>query len=172
MAVSGVMFGISLFVFTLSRVTEALGIGAVTPLFPKMPPWILSFVGTMHMLVFLPIFISGIYYLKPPGAIGQSPRLIKNGIYHYLRNPFYAGISFTLTGLGLILDHMGIFLTGLVWLTICFVQCKREEKQLSEKFGQEYLSYKKETPMFIPDFHQMVSDFFHIPKIKKYSKPK
>jgi protein-S-isoprenylcysteine O-methyltransferase Ste14 len=161
LAISGVAFGISLFLCLLTWAAGRFAISAISPLFPKMPPWLIPFIGWMHLLVFLPIFLAGIYYLKPRGAIGQSPGLIQEGIYQYLRNPFYAGVSFTLTGLGLVLDHTGTFLTGLLWLLICFFQCRREEKELAEKFGRKYLSYKKNTPRFIPDFQRMIWDFFH-----------
>ncbi|MCX6089198.1 MAG: isoprenylcysteine carboxylmethyltransferase family protein [Candidatus Atribacteria bacterium] len=102
--------------------------------------------------MWLPIFLSGIYYLGRRGAVGQSEQLIIQGIYRYVRNPMYSGLSLTILGVGLLLNSTGVALTGLLWLAMTFVQCKREEKELTERFGSAYVEYKNTTPMFLPDF--------------------
>lgn len=157
-AITGVIFGISLFLFICISITKVLGVTNIYELLSFMPTWVIIWVGVANVLTFFPIFISGIYFLKPQGAIGNSDHLIKGGIYKYLRNPFYSGVSFTLFGTGLIINSTGVSLAGLIWLVICFFQCKREEIELAKKFDNEYLLYKNNTPMFIPRFDHMIRD--------------
>ena len=70
----------------------------------------------------------------------------------------YAGVSFTLFGLGLIISSTGVAAAGLVWLVICTIQGRMEEKALAKKFGSEYLEYKKNTPLFVPEFEKLIHD--------------
>jgi len=161
LAISGVIFGVSLFLFLMIKLAAFLNITDLNLLVPRIPKMVLTFIGAMQVITFLPIFLSGVYFLKPRGAIGDSPHLVTRGIYQYLRNPFYSGLSFTLTGVGLLLNQTGIFLAGCLWLTICYFQCRREERQLLARFGHEYREYKQRTPMFMPRFQLLLSALFN-----------
>jgi len=157
-AVTGVMFGISLFLWGCIILTQKLGIANIYEMLHRMPTWVIIWVGVANVVTFVPIFISGVYWLKPKGAIGQSDTLITKGIYKYLRNPFYAGVSFTLLGVGLIINQTGVSLAGLIWLCICLIQSKREEVELTHRFGREYTDYQRRTPRFIPRFQYLIKN--------------
>jgi protein-S-isoprenylcysteine O-methyltransferase Ste14 len=159
-AISGVSLGITVFVFLFVLGTQMMGIADLRQLLSFMPAWIQLWVGAMNVAVFLPVFLFGISALKPRGAVGDSSRLITNGIYHYIRNPIYAGVSFTIFGLGLILGHTGVVLAGLAWLLLCYVQSKREE-ELKAKYNKGYDRYKKQTPLFVPEFQILFRDLIH-----------
>jgi protein-S-isoprenylcysteine O-methyltransferase Ste14 len=76
--------------------------------------------------------------------------LVTTGIYAYVRNPQYLGIL--LLTFGMNIQWLTIF-TLLLWpaLVILYYRLAKEEaKELEEKFGKEYLKYKKNVPMFIP----------------------
>ncbi|OGC18585.1 hypothetical protein A3J90_05635 [candidate division WOR-1 bacterium RIFOXYC2_FULL_37_10] len=117
-------------------------------------------IGFLSVVIFLPIFLLSVYFLGRRGAVGQSPILTTNGIYKYVRNPMYSGVSFTLFGLGLLLNKTAIGLTGLTWFCLTYFQCKREEKELTERFGEEYTNYKNNTPLYMPKFDLMLKGFF------------
>jgi protein-S-isoprenylcysteine O-methyltransferase Ste14 len=126
--------------------------------FPFIPHCVFVVAGVILLVMWLPIFLSGIYFLGRRRAVGQSEQLITHGIYRYVRNPMYSGISLTILGLGLLLNNSGVALAGMLWLGIAAVQCKREEKELTERFGSAYIEYKNSTPMFFPDFIKLLRE--------------
>lgn len=75
--------------------------------------------------------------------------LVTGGIYHYLRNPMYAGLMLFLIGLAILLasDWM-LVVTVAFALTIHFGVVKREERYLAAKFGEPYLRYLKAVPRY------------------------
>jgi protein-S-isoprenylcysteine O-methyltransferase Ste14 len=75
----------------------------------------------------------------------KANKLVKDGIFKVIRHPIYLfGFTFVL---GLILYFQVFY--GLIFLLIMAVlqinRIKKEEKVLEEKFGDEYLEYKKHT---------------------------
>jgi protein-S-isoprenylcysteine O-methyltransferase Ste14 len=123
-----------------------------------MPTWVIRFVGIMNVVTYLPVFVLGFLTLKPDGAIGKAESLCTGSVYHYLRNPMYAGLSFTVLGAGLILGKTQVAAAGLLWLTVCYFVTLIEEKSLTRRFGSDYLEYKKNTPRFVPDFEVLIAD--------------
>lgn len=154
----GVAVGIALWVSSSIFVSKKLGIDELTEIFKVIPPILFFFLGAIFIVVWLPVFISGIYFLGRRGAVGQFGTLIENGIYRYVRNPMYSGISFTMIGIGLIMNETGVILAGVIWLVICFIQCKREEKDLEARFKEKYVDYKRRTSMFIPNIKLSMRD--------------
>ncbi len=156
----GVAIGVTLWITLLIFICNKLGIGILTETFKDIPHIIFLLLGIILVIIWLPIFISGFYFLGRRGAVGQSDTLRENGTYKYVRNPMYSGISFTIIGIGLILNNTGIVLAGIIWFLIAFIQCKREEKELKTRFKEDYVNYKNRTPMFIPNVKLMMMDLF------------
>jgi len=156
LAIVGVMIGVTLFIFLFTRLTAMFDIDDLPFRIKSVPHYILYWIGIANVVTFVPFFILGIVKLKPEGAVGCSKKLVKTGVYRYLRNPMYAGLSFTLIGLGFLLSNFGVSLAGLFWLFTCYIQVKREETELEKRFGREYLDYKSTTPRFIPDFKDLI----------------
>ncbi|MBN2520135.1 MAG: hypothetical protein JXB17_06505 [Bacteroidales bacterium] len=148
---------ISIFIIIPYRIFRIYGINDFFNLVDFMPKWVVKFVGAANVLTFLPSFILGFINLGQKGAVGQADKLRTWSVYKYLRNPMYAGISFTIFGLGCFLGITSLAISGVLWLIICFLQTRREEKKLLYKFGKEYVIYKNNTPRFIPDFQKMIS---------------
>ena len=70
--------------------------------------------------------------------------LVTSGLYKYTRNPMYVGLLIILTGYTVWLGSVTpFFLLPLFFWLITNMQIKPEERILEEKFGQEYLDYKK-----------------------------
>tara|TARA_A100001011_G_scaffold131499_1_gene138594 strand:+ start:153 stop:605 length:453 start_codon:yes stop_codon:yes gene_type:complete len=77
-------------------------------------------------------------------------KLVTSGIYKYSRNPMY--LSFLIIVFSTSIFYLNIYsiLTPLFfYLWINRFQIKREEVFLTEKFGKDYLSYKKKTRRWI-----------------------
>jgi protein-S-isoprenylcysteine O-methyltransferase Ste14 len=154
----GVAFGITMFVSVSILISKALNIQTITEFISFIPAFIFRVLGVVFLSIFLPIFISGIYYLERRGAVGQSDTLRTYGIYKYTRNPMYVGISMTIIAVGLILLNTGVIIAGVIWFCITFIQCKREEVDLLNRFGKEYKDYKRRTPMFLPNISLIIKD--------------
>lgn len=85
------------------------------------------------------------------GHIRKNQNLAVSGPYAYTRNPLYLG-SFIM-GLGFTIA------AGVWWLAILFALLflgiyvpvmKAESKELIDIFGEEYVKYSKEVPLFLP----------------------
>ena len=76
--------------------------------------------------------------------------LVKDGLYKYTRNPQYIG--FLMITAGLNIQWLTIITTALwpVLAVLYYKLAKREEKESEEKYGEEFRTYKREVPMFIP----------------------
>ena len=73
----------------------------------------------------------------------ESTTLITDGFYKYTRNPMYVGMNSFLLGLLIILNNPINFIFLIIFFFIVrnlFVI--REELQMEQTFGEDYLSYK------------------------------
>lgn len=80
----------------------------------------------------------------------SKEELVAKGVYRYVRHPQYLGLILVTSGW---LIHWPTILTVVMWPILVFMYynlAKKEEKELEEKFGERYLLYKKNVPMFIP----------------------
>ncbi|MFZ8800971.1 MAG: methyltransferase family protein [Candidatus Nanopusillus sp.] len=92
----------------------------------------------------------GKYYLPSIGTV-EGQKIIKNGIYKYIRHPGYLGEILIFFGLGFVTySLLGILGAFIVSLMVYFGKVIPEEKYMLEKFGKEYEEYMKETFRFIP----------------------
>ena len=70
----------------------------------------------------------------------------KEGIYSRLRHPMYAGGVLLYVGVGILFQSIiGLVLTGLLVLPLLVYSAIEEERQMLEKFGEEYIDYRKNT---------------------------
>jgi len=80
----------------------------------------------------------------------ENHALIKIGPYKFVRHPIYSGVLVMMLGASFIIGNFMSF----YWVLLCFLglfqKSKAEEKLLTEKFGESYEQYKKETKMLIP----------------------
>ena len=112
---------------------------------PQTLPFILiglSLIGFGFWLAFNSIsrFIKAKTGVVP---FSKSTALITEGFYKYTRNPMYVGMNSFLLGLLIILNNPINF----IYLVIFFFIVRnlfviKEEVQMLETFGEEYLAYK------------------------------
>jgi len=76
-------------------------------------------------------------------------KLVKDGIYAYIRHPQYTG--FILMTLGLLIHWATIPLMVMWPLPILqyYRLARKEERDMEDEFGDEYREYKEKVPMFI-----------------------
>jgi len=92
----------------------------------------------------------GKYYLPSIGTV-EGQKIVKDGIYKYIRHPGYLGEIIIFFGLGFVTySLLGILGAFIVSLMVYVGEVIPEEKYMLEKFGKEYEEYMKETFRFIP----------------------
>jgi len=81
----------------------------------------------------------------------KENKLVTSGLYSLVRHPQYTGLFIALFGEGVV-HWPTLFSVGLLPIII-FVYYRlsiREEQSVIEQFGDEYLQYQKQVPMFVP----------------------
>jgi protein-S-isoprenylcysteine O-methyltransferase Ste14 len=80
----------------------------------------------------------------------QPGQFVRDGIYRYSRNPMYLGFTTMLMGVWIMLGALSP-LIGVLLFTIATDRwyIAFEEKAMTEKFGQDYLAYQKQTRRWI-----------------------
>lgn len=80
---------------------------------------------------------------KPVSALATT------GVYAYLRNPMYIGLTLLLIGLGIAFaSDWTLVMTVVFVLIIHFGVVLREERYLDAKFGEDYRQYKARVPRY------------------------
>ena len=113
-----------------------------------IPRFNLLLLGGILLLIGIPFLIRAAYEVVTQFEEGK---LIKGGLFQYVRNPIYsAWILFIIPGFAL-LTHSWIFL-GTPFITYIAFKAfiKKEEEYLTKRFGQEYLAYKEKTRQLLP----------------------
>jgi protein-S-isoprenylcysteine O-methyltransferase Ste14 len=77
-------------------------------------------------------------------------RLVTTGIYGYVRNPQYLGILLLTFGMNIQWLTIPTLLLWPILVIVYYRLAKEEAKEIEERFGEEYLKYKQNVPMFIP----------------------
>lgn len=93
--------------------------------------------------------------------------LATKGEYGIVRNPVYSGILFVMTGIFLCLQSWLILVTIPFTYFILKLLLTREDKALTEAFGEEYIQYKKEVNAIIPKVASFYPAFFYPEETRK-----
>lgn len=119
---------------------------------------ILDFIGVLFLLKGILVRMAARGHKMARSKRGRG--LVTSGIYQYVRNPMYLG-SF-LIGFGFMLI-VWPWWTLPVYCVLFFMrfgpQVRKEQKILTEHFGQEYIDYCKQAPAIFPK----ISDVFKFP---------
>ncbi|MDD5021384.1 MAG: isoprenylcysteine carboxylmethyltransferase family protein [Endomicrobiaceae bacterium] len=93
---------------------------------------------------------------SPCPQIGGTTKLVMVGPYAYVRHPSVIGKFFGVLGVGFLFGSPVFVFVIIPILTIWSAYYNRfiQEKYTEEKFGQAYVQYRKNTPMFIPNFRK------------------
>jgi protein-S-isoprenylcysteine O-methyltransferase Ste14 len=95
------------------------------------------------------------HFLKVKGTpvpFNPPPKVVKTGPYRYVRNPMLTGVFLILFGLGFGVNSFSlvVFFAPLYVLINVWELKKIEEPELVRRLGDEYIEYRRQTPMFIP----------------------
>jgi protein-S-isoprenylcysteine O-methyltransferase Ste14 len=89
--------------------------------------------------------------LGTPAPVFPTRHLVVTGLYRYLRNPMYVGVTATVFGQGLLFGDVRLLTYGFfVWLAFFLFVLGYEEPTLRKTFGEEYLEFCTNVPRWIP----------------------
>jgi protein-S-isoprenylcysteine O-methyltransferase Ste14 len=80
----------------------------------------------------------------------STTTVVDSGIYGVTRNPIYVGMMIVLIGWAVHLQNIGAFLmVGLFVATVTQLQIMPEERALEERFGEDYIDYRRRVPRWL-----------------------
>lgn len=156
--IGALIYGLLIFVFIVFALLldRLLGITDVIPspfsAFLSLPAFLFA------------LFLTGwsvLHFLKARGTPVPSnppPQLVATGPYRYVRNPMVTGIFALLFGFGLLLGSVSllvIFAPVFIYINVWELKTI-EEPELLKRLGQDYIDYKKNTPMFFPSMGKIL----------------
>ena len=122
------------------------------PLFSLTSP--MNVAGVMLFLTGLTIRVSAAATLNksysPTLEVRDDHRLVKHGLYKYIRHPIYTGLFLGVLAVPVYASSLLGFLIALMSIPLVIYRMGVEEKMLSEEYGDEYLEYMKATWRLIP----------------------
>lgn len=89
-------------------------------------------------------------------ALGErTKKLIVQGPYKYTRNPMLFGTFVFYVGLALLFNSYSALIVPIVFISYMVWHVKKfEEPRLYNNFKDEYVEYKKRTPLLFPKFRK------------------
>ncbi|MFX1588660.1 MAG: methyltransferase family protein, partial [Promethearchaeota archaeon] len=85
--------------------------------------------------------------------ISKRRKLVKSGIYSYIRHPIYLSFNLFCIGFNMILLDWLLLVLYIIGGIGLYFQAIDEENILLEYFGDEYREYMKNTGRFFVKFH-------------------
>jgi protein-S-isoprenylcysteine O-methyltransferase Ste14 len=126
----------------------------------NMPVWFREPHSWNQLISWIFLFISIVFAVfsffllrvvgKPEGDLENTSKLVTVGLYRFIRHPLYASLLFLGTGVFFKNILITTSLFAIVNITALIATAKEEEKEMIEKFGNEYIAYMQKTRMFIP----------------------
>ncbi len=123
-------------------------------------PWYLSFIYPYGIIIGVILIITAVWTIYKgikdlkltysTSGYENAEELVTTGIYGYTRNPMYFGATILILGWFLVLPFTFILISSVLFLFLFYFTAKSEENQLTQKFGKQYLAYKRKVPLFIP----------------------
>lgn len=134
-------FGLDRTGLNASLWSTLLGIGETGMMISMIFGYILLFLG-------ISIFFQGWRQLH---SARQENRLVTDGLYSLVRHPQYTGLFIGIFGEGVV-HWPTLFSVGLFPVIVFsyVMLARKEERRVLEEFGEEYRTYQRRVPMFIP----------------------
>jgi len=76
--------------------------------------------------------------------------LLTEGVYARVRHPRYVAVLFGLISVALFSNYLALYLLLPVGAAGLYLIIRLEERELVERFGDEYETYRDRVPMFVP----------------------
>ena len=89
--------------------------------------------------------------LRVDAALGADHKLVRSGPYALVRNPIYTSMLLVLCATAVIIAGWKLFLAALVlFIAGTEIRVRYEETLLAAHFGEDFSSYKRSVPAYLP----------------------
>ena len=112
--------------------------------------------GGLLVAVALPVLVGAFLRfvrdgLGTPAPVAPTERLVVTGAYRYVRNPMYVAVVSAIVGQALLLGQPVLltYAALVAFFVVSFVRLY-EEPVLLRQFGEEYASYRRAVPGWVP----------------------
>jgi len=95
----------------------------------------------------------GIPELSPPEQ--RKSGLIQDGIYGVIRHPRYLSAGVAVIAHALLINYAGMYLLIALLVPVGYAMIIFEERELIDRFGEEYRSYQQAVPRLIPRWRKL-----------------
>jgi protein-S-isoprenylcysteine O-methyltransferase Ste14 len=86
-----------------------------------------------------------------PAPVAPTERLVRGGLYRYVRNPMYLAVVGAIVGQAVLLGQFELLIyAGAIQLIFVAFVHWYEEPTLSRQFGSDYDAYRQEVPAWHP----------------------
>jgi protein-S-isoprenylcysteine O-methyltransferase Ste14 len=119
------------------------------------PLWQVVIAGAVIVAGLVPLFESAVRFIRVgkgtllPAAPTQH--LVVSGLYRYVRNPMYVGVTMSLAAETVLFRSMDLLVElVLASLAIQVFVVFYEERTLAKRYGEEFAEYKRNVPRWVP----------------------
>jgi len=95
--------------------------------------------------------VTGFQELLPGPRKGK---LLQDGIYRVVRHPRYLSAGIGVIANAFIVDYVGVYVLVLLLFPVGYLMLVFEERELLDRFGEEYRQYQREVPRLLPRLHR------------------
>jgi protein-S-isoprenylcysteine O-methyltransferase Ste14 len=86
-----------------------------------------------------------------PSPIAPPEHLVVGGQYRYVRNPMYVAVIAAIVGQALLFGQLGLVAYAAIVAALMFAFVRLyEEPNLAERFGEDYETYRRNVPGWLP----------------------
>jgi protein-S-isoprenylcysteine O-methyltransferase Ste14 len=155
-------------VWTLSIVWGAQAVGMMA-LFQVRKPLLETEFGTNYLLIALGVLcivaaavgrvtlskqltvrnIAGLPELAPER---YPQKLLTEGVYARIRHPRYLQFLLALLGYALFANYLALYVVFALWVGGAYLIVLFEERELRDRFGEDYEEYSRRVPRFLPQW--------------------
>jgi protein-S-isoprenylcysteine O-methyltransferase Ste14 len=93
------------------------------------------------------LILLGVPELAPDGHGG---RLITEGIYGSVRHPRYIAVWLGTVAIAFFTNYLAVYVIAIAIIPALYLVVVLEEKELRDRFGEEYVRYCERVPRFFP----------------------
>jgi protein-S-isoprenylcysteine O-methyltransferase Ste14 len=90
-------------------------------------------------------------------AEDRKGTLLKDGVYRAVRHPRYLSAGIGVVGNALFINHVGMYALILLVFPVGSMVLMFEERELVDRFGEEYRQYQREVPQLLPRWRKAKS---------------
>ena len=87
-------------------------------------------------------------------AAQRKGKLLQDGIYRVVRHPRYLSAGIAVIAVALFVDYVGVYFLILLLFLLGYPMLIFEERDLVDRFGEEYRQYQREVPRILPRLHR------------------